>query len=172
MHTVFAYHHSSILAYLIRRYPAGPVLVVAELEGMFAFGAVQAWMYTQSTNGWKDVWGEVFNWRIYMVWKLAQTLKMPALQNASMRLIATIPAPLALANWIYDNTKPDDKLRLCFVQILARTNETFPAGQFGDQKIPASLFVDYMNVAKAMEHLSKDERERELDANNFYVEVD
>ncbi|KAG4426217.1 hypothetical protein IFR04_000683 [Cadophora malorum] len=45
------------------------------------FGAVQSWMYTQKTDGWKEEWAKEYNARLYYVWVLAHRLIMPKLRS-------------------------------------------------------------------------------------------
>ncbi|KAH7360630.1 hypothetical protein BKA65DRAFT_189714 [Rhexocercosporidium sp. MPI-PUGE-AT-0058] len=115
IHKSIACYHSPVLDKAFNGpYTEGQtqVMTIEDFDRPDAFGAIQSWMYTQNTDGWKDEMGEEHDRKLYFVWILADRLIMPKLQNQVMNLLMDIRIfSLLWLGFIYKNTSPESKLR-------------------------------------------------------------
>jgi len=137
------------------------------------FGAVQSWMYTQKTDGWKEEWANEYNARLYYVWVLADRLIMPSLQNEVMVLLwsaTCISIPMAI--WAYENSSPESKLRSFLAEsCAASTPDVFrnlDKQIWIDANVPSELLLDTLYVYCRADKPTK----KDMKLEDYFVNVD
>jgi hypothetical protein len=178
IHTALASYHSPFLADLIKTSPQNAPYIeifVPDPESRLAFGAIQSWIYTQSTNGWKETWGLDSEWLIYLVWVQAEHYQMPLLQNAAMRLMAQMPLPMHMLKYVYNNTDTDSQLRAWMVRrlvfVAVNGDEALLATAVGKEQYPAALLVDFVDTWKELQNWCEEERKKCPKPEDFFVDV-
>ncbi|CZT08202.1 uncharacterized protein RAG0_13350 [Rhynchosporium agropyri] len=112
------------------------------------FGAIQSWMYTQKTDTWKAEWGNAYGAKLYALYILADRMLMPKLQNeAIVLLLAAKCLPFRWLEYIYKETSPESKLRLCIIdQSASSLTWAKVKGLYLTVDTPAEFLLDVLSA--------------------------
>ncbi len=126
-------------------------ITLEDFDYLAAFGAVQAWMYTQKLyiEALKKRWITQDDDWLYFSWVLADLFIIPEPQNETMKAIFTGKLPYCLKRWIFKNISPKSKLRkYCVEKAVRLVLACRDTNQEEFEDAPFQLSVDVVRTAR------------------------